>query len=289
MKGTVKDLRMASDLAEKGRFADAIRVLDRILGMPAGGDSAAKIAGLKASLSSTEPLIEIDDSEIGDRPDGGEGMSGFSLNLARMRIPSETVGQLLGLRTRWFVSRLNAERSQEALQASIQGSMDVIELIQDPAAAAQLAPDDQAEMLCLAVDPFFIVNDYEMVARLLGAALHRAPANALLGSVVASLVQTLQENLGKDNPSAIANREKYRAGLAQLVPLIEVTTVARELVGTGAPGDAKALLERISAEILHRQSARASSASAAPAPATPPQTPPEAAKPGLLGRIFGKR
>jgi len=164
----------------------------------------------------------------------------------------------------------------------------LIDLLQDPQVQQNLKPEDVASLLSMAADPFFIINDHETVAMLLQSALFRAPASQVALNVLRSLVGTLRGNLQKDNPQAIANREKYRASIAKLEPLLVLAETAAEVVGNGVPPDAETI-KRLVAERLSSRSTGAPPPAPPPAPAA--STPPAAEKPkkpGFLGRLFGK-
>lgn len=278
MKGTIKDLRMAEQLAQKGRHADALKVMDRMMRIPADGTFAAKIPPMRAAILSDEPLLDDDDIAVVERGEQAE----VSFNLGRMKIPSEMAGELLILRARWLVADLDANRLQAVLEISL-GEMSVlIELLKDEEVKARIKPDDQATILAMACNPFYINNDYEQVMMLMGGALFRAPANVVVLSVLRFNVRNLHANLQKDNPSAIANREKYRAGIELLEPLLRLAETAAEIVGTGPVPE----VDTLKRMVKERLGAPAPAAAPAVAPASATPAPP---KPGLLGRLFGKR
>jgi hypothetical protein len=275
MKGTIKDLRMAEDLAGKGRYADALKVVDRMMGVPAQATGTQKVAAIRTAILSNEPLF--DDPEIVDRPDG---KSEFTLNLLRLRLPGEWSGELLIQRTRWLVAYLDAARSQEVLGLSLQDMSVISELLRDPTVQERIKPDDQATLLAMACDPFFVINDHETVEILLKSASYRAPANASVLQVARSLVQKLRSGVQSNTPNALANREKYRDGLTRLEPVLMMAEIAAEVVGNGVPPDA----ETLKAKVVERLAGSAPAAPTAPAP-TPSDQPKKA---GFWGRLFGK-
>jgi hypothetical protein len=286
MKGTVKDLRMAEELAAKGRFADALKVVDRMMGVTPGAAPADKVAAMRAAVLSKEPLVG--EEEIVDRPDG---QAEIKLNFGRAKLGGEWAGDLLLLRTRWLVAYMDAARSQEVIKIELAEMSMLIDLLQDPQVQQSLKPEDTASLLSLAADPFFIINDHDTVAMLLQSALFRAPASQVALNILRSLVGTLRGNLQKDNPQAIANREKYRASIAKLEPLLVLAETAAEVVGNGVPPDAETI-KRLVAERLASRSAGAPPPAPPPPAAAPAASPPPPAeqpkKPGFFGRLFGK-
>jgi hypothetical protein len=266
MKGTIKDLRLAEQLAQKGRFLDALKMMDRILGLPTDGTFGDKIGPMRAAILADEPLFGADELAMVTRPDG---QAQVSINLGRMKLPADTAAELLTLRARWLVAFVDATRTQPSVELSLGEMSALIEVLKDPDVAARMEPDDQATLLALCCDPFFIINDMESVAGLLQSALFRAPANRAALGILRSLVETLRGNLQKNTPSAVAKRDQVRAGIEALTPLLTLAEAAAEVVGEGPVPDADTVKRRIAERLSGRAPAPAE------APPHPPPAPPE--------------
>ena len=224
MKGTIGDLRRAEDLASKGRYADAIKIMDRILGIPADADENAVLQALKASLESTARIDDTLRSEMEART---------SLNVTRFRLTADLVSvcSLLEKRMLWLINRVVVEQSEEALLAACNGAYDIIGLLRDHSAAARIALDDQANLLMIAISFWFVMNYYdEQPQILLEAAVRRAPANAKLRAFILQSFSINQANLRKDTPSAVAKRKYYQAMVDLLTNFVDIVNTAAEIV-----------------------------------------------------------
>ena len=321
LKGTVEDLLMAEKMASRGHFIDAIKVMDCILGIPAGADEDARLQALKESLESTESLVETLRVEMEERT---------SLNPTRIRLTADmvSVSVLLPKRMVWLINQLGAEQSEEALLAAVAGAQEINDLLRDHSAAQRIALDDQATLLSVAVSLWFVMDHYDaLVGVLLEAAVRRAPANAKLRELIRQQFASCQANLKKDTPSAVAKRERYRAGVHLLTGFVDIVNTAAEIVdsrafipfsdvpGAGSAPTPKTLLEMVTKRMADKmksesepeRAARWAEAvamarricsapdpphlSAAPSPpdSSAPPTPKVPPKPGLFGRIFTKR
>jgi hypothetical protein len=177
LSGTLDDWSIAEKLHADGRSADAVQILNGILGIESGIDAGAIDAILRRQLEGPdEKSREL--SSMSTMPDGSIRVD---VNMGHVRLGARFLPDLLVLRGRCLVDRMDKETFQTP-----QGPALPHDLVVDAVANSQLLSGyyaNDATKLALASQPYLKINDWRNFASVLGHALHVEPANQLANAV----------------------------------------------------------------------------------------------------------
>lgn len=183
MKGTAKDLNLAEDLLRKGRPQDALKMIDRILEIPANASAEQCIEAFRSALAAPASSLPPEAMELIKR---GESESVVSGNLLQAKLGSDAAPDIVEFRSRCCVEWLEAAKSQEACKVGLSHAF----------AVAEVFPDNPT-LLALATHPFLITMQYDNVIWLLARAYRLDPKNQLSNTFRESYAQRFQERAAR--------------------------------------------------------------------------------------------
>jgi len=251
MKGTIGTMLLAEDLAAKARYTDAVRLIDQILGIPAGADADARMEAIRAAFHSTESLNDSFLEELSQAATveeiDGKGYMKATINPRRVPLNPRlvSVSELLKKRALWTFDQVGVAQSVEALESASCAAQEICGLLEDEDIASQITLDDQAELLILIVGFGLAARAFDdLMKTLLSSAVLRAPANEKVREVIRMSFGMTSQKLQN---AAREMRDVYQAGFDLLSNFADIASTATEILSEsgGNIPERKALLKLI--------------------------------------------
>lgn len=176
-RGSLEDWSIAENLRNDGRSADAVEVLNTILGFSPGLDSKELDAILRSTLEGPEAPLEM--LNVSRR---GKEAAVVTLSKSRIPVGARQLGDLLVLRGICFIDRMDKETQTTQRGVELPRTL-VVDAIANAELLAAYYPQD-ATRLALAAQVFLKINDWERFIHLLGSALSIDPKNELANKVL---------------------------------------------------------------------------------------------------------